>query len=285
MKTSSCTAENLLILRVIPVSRNICYGLTTASALNLISEYRAHICNNQIEIAQICVAHFWYNDYKTKERRVSGIMEQPLNEKKEKAVHRQVVIPICEWTGTSWRERNCPSFKTAAWGDSNWDLSIESLAFYRSATALHKQLNNIEVEMWNFHSLWIVCFETSRRFDLLTTDLGHALVVCDLTQILAEGSGYRWGPAGIPDHDSLWGRVVWWIWPPWLYVCATPVLCIAPWYCSWTQSAQWPSSVHQLQCVCPGAGVIWTGPLGAADVCVGRVIITSHRQPMHDQDL
>ena len=47
-----------------------------------------------------------------------------------------------------------------------------------------------------------------RRFDLLPTDLGHALVVvCDLTQIPAEGSGCRWGAAGIPDHDSLWGRV------------------------------------------------------------------------------
>ena len=47
-----------------------------------------------------------------------------------------------------------------------------------------------------------------RRFDLLTTDLGHALVVvCDLTQIPAEGSGCRLGVAGIPDHDSLWGRV------------------------------------------------------------------------------
>ena len=28
-----------------------------------------------------------------------------------------------------------------------------------------------------------------RRFDLLTSDLGHALVVYDLTQIPAEGSG------------------------------------------------------------------------------------------------
>ena len=47
-----------------------------------------------------------------------------------------------------------------------------------------------------------------RRFDLLPTDLGHALVVvCDLTHIPAEGSGCRWGAAGIPDHDSLWGRV------------------------------------------------------------------------------
>ena len=32
-----------------------------------------------------------------------------------------------------------------------------------------------------------------RRFDLLTTDLGHAWVVYDLTQIPAEGSGCRWG--------------------------------------------------------------------------------------------
>ena len=47
-----------------------------------------------------------------------------------------------------------------------------------------------------------------RRFDLLPTDLGHALVVVyDLTQIPAEGSGCRRGAAGIPDHDSLWGRV------------------------------------------------------------------------------
>ena len=30
-----------------------------------------------------------------------------------------------------------------------------------------------------------------RRFDLLTTDLGHALVVCDLTQILPPVSGYH----------------------------------------------------------------------------------------------
>ena len=42
-----------------------------------------------------------------------------------------------------------------------------------------------------------------RRFDLLPTDLGHALVVvCDLTQIPAVGSGCRWEAAGIPDHGS-----------------------------------------------------------------------------------
>ena len=47
-----------------------------------------------------------------------------------------------------------------------------------------------------------------QRFDLLTTDLSHAWIVCDLTQIPAEGSGCRWGAFGIPDHDSLWGHVV-----------------------------------------------------------------------------
>ena len=51
-----------------------------------------------------------------------------------------------------------------------------------------------------------VSLKRMRRFDLLTTYLGHALVVCDLTQIPAEGSGCRWGAASIPDHDSLWGR-------------------------------------------------------------------------------
>ena len=34
-------------------------------------------------------------------------------------------------------------------------------------------------------------------FRSASTDLGHALVVCDLTQIPAEGSGYRWGTVGI----------------------------------------------------------------------------------------
>ena len=38
-----------------------------------------------------------------------------------------------------------------------------------------------------------VSLKRMRRFELLTTDLSHALVVCDLTQIPAEGSGCRWG--------------------------------------------------------------------------------------------
>ena len=50
-----------------------------------------------------------------------------------------------------------------------------------------------------------VVFETMRRFDLLRQIL--VTHVFGLTQILAEGSGCRWGVAGIPDHDSLWGRV------------------------------------------------------------------------------
>ena len=42
-------------------------------------------------------------------------------------------------------------------------------------------------------------------FRSASTDLDHALIVYDLTQILEEGSGYRWGGAvGIPDHDSWW---------------------------------------------------------------------------------
>ena len=50
----------------------------------------------------------------------------------------------------------------------------------------------------------VVC-ETMRRFDLLRQIL--VTHVFGLTQIPAEGSGCRWGVAGIPDHDSLWGCV------------------------------------------------------------------------------
>ena len=46
------------------------------------------------------------------------------------------------------------------------------------------------------------------KFRPASTALDHALVVCDLFQILAEGSGRRWGADGIPDHDSWWGPVV-----------------------------------------------------------------------------
>ena len=41
-----------------------------------------------------------------------------------------------------------------------------------------------------------------------STGLDHALVVGCFTQILAEGSGCRWGAVSIPDQDSLWGSVV-----------------------------------------------------------------------------
>ena len=39
-------------------------------------------------------------------------------------------------------------------------------------------------------------------FRSVTTYLGHALVVCDLTQIRAEGSGCRWGAVGIHLHQT-----------------------------------------------------------------------------------
>ena len=44
----------------------------------------------------------------------------------------------------------------------------------------------------------------SITFRTAFTGLDHALVACGLTQILAEGSGCRWGggAVGIPDHDS-----------------------------------------------------------------------------------
>ena len=56
--------------------------------------------------------------------------------------------------------------------------------------------------------LWSEFVETNATFRSASTDLDRVLLVCDLTQIPAEGSGCRWGAAGIPDHDSLWGRVV-----------------------------------------------------------------------------
>ena len=43
-------------------------------------------------------------------------------------------------------------------------------------------------------------------FRPVSTGVDHAWVACDLTQILTEGSGCRWGGGGggvgIPDHDS-----------------------------------------------------------------------------------
>ena len=53
--------------------------------------------------------------------------------------------------------------------------------------------------------LWSEFVETDAMFRSTSTDIGHALVVCDLTQIPAEGSGCRWGAVGIPDHDS-WAK-------------------------------------------------------------------------------
>ena len=68
--------------------------------------------------------------------------------------------------------------------------------------------NNVITDSSFFTYFGEISLKRMRSFDLLTTDLDHALVVCDLTQIPAEGSGCRWGAAGILDHDSLWGPVV-----------------------------------------------------------------------------
>ena len=40
-----------------------------------------------------------------------------------------------------------------------------------------------------FNLLWSEFVETNAAFQSASTDLDHALVVCDLTQIPAEGSG------------------------------------------------------------------------------------------------
>ena len=53
-----------------------------------------------------------------------------------------------------------------------------------------------------FNLLWSEFVETNAKFRSASTALDHALVVCDLTQIPADGSGCRWGGAvGIPDLD------------------------------------------------------------------------------------
>ena len=49
-----------------------------------------------------------------------------------------------------------------------------------------------------FNLLWSEFVVTNATFQSAATDLGHALVVCDLTQIPAGASGCRWGAAGIP---------------------------------------------------------------------------------------
>ena len=60
---------------------------------------------------------------------------------------------------------------------------------------VHGSKNQIDSSIFTYFG---ASFETNAT--LLTTDIGHALVVvCDLTQIPAEGSGCRWGAAGIPD--------------------------------------------------------------------------------------
>ena len=49
--------------------------------------------------------------------------------------------------------------------------------------------------------------ETNATFRHASTGLDHALVARDLTQILAEGSGCRWGEdSGIPDLGQVTGH-------------------------------------------------------------------------------
>ena len=49
-----------------------------------------------------------------------------------------------------------------------------------------------------FNLFWIEFVEKNAAFRSASTDLDRALVVCDFTQIPAEGSGCRWGAsAGI----------------------------------------------------------------------------------------
>ena len=58
--------------------------------------------------------------------------------------------------------------------------------------------------------LWSKIRKKKVTFRPASTGLDHTLVACDLTQILAEGSGCRWGRAAgtMRDHDSCWGPVV-----------------------------------------------------------------------------
>ena len=56
---------------------------------------------------------------------------------------------------------------------------------------VHGSKNQIDSNFFTYFG--VISLKRMRRFDLLTTDLDHALVVCDLTQIPAEGSGCRWG--------------------------------------------------------------------------------------------
>ena len=54
-----------------------------------------------------------------------------------------------------------------------------------------------------FNLLWSEFIETNAMFRSASTDLGHALVVCDLTQIPAEGSGCRWYLDQVTDNQCV----------------------------------------------------------------------------------
>ena len=64
-----------------------------------------------------------------------------------------------------------------------------------------------------------------------STRLDHALVACDLTQIPAEGSCCRWGGGQLVSLITIHGGALLfdvYKWPPCLYICATPALCLGP---------------------------------------------------------
>ena len=54
---------------------------------------------------------------------------------------------------------------------------------------------NVYIVMWNFHSFWIVCFETSRRFDLSSRSLGHVISFA--------GNAQEANMAGNTNHSKL----------------------------------------------------------------------------------
>ena len=58
----------------------------------------------------------------------------------------------------------------------------------------HGSKNPIDSSIFTYFGA--ISVKRIRRFDLLTTDLSHAWIVCDLTQIPAEGSGCRWRGGG-----------------------------------------------------------------------------------------
>ena len=60
-----------------------------------------------------------------------------------------------------------------------------------SGNSIGRRYEQSLVSLIIFNLLWSEFVETNATFQSASTDLDHALVVCDLTQIPAEGSGCR----------------------------------------------------------------------------------------------